>query len=57
MDDTNFDIAVFNRFYQENSEYIQNSHLTSIQKHIFLNILTVSKLRLTNKLNRSSCDL
>lgn len=56
-DDTNFDIAVFNRFYQENSEYIQNSHLTSIQKHIFLNILTVSKLRLTNKLKRSSCDL
>lgn len=51
MNDTHFDIAVFNRFYQENSEYIQNSRLTSIQKHIFLNVLTVSKIRLTNKQN------
>lgn len=48
IDDTHFDIAVFNRFYQENSEYIQNSRLTSIQKHVFLHVQPVSKIILTN---------
>ena len=41
IDDMHFDIAVFNHYYQENSEYIINSRLTSIQKHVFQYILNV----------------
>lgn len=38
--DTLFDIIVFNHFYHDNLEYIQNSRLTSFQKLFFIKTFT-----------------